>query len=116
MKVLITLMASCLLATSGCADKRKPFIEPPAPDDWVIRYTTPETYCVGVFNAPKRGLVGAGLNLWTIHPARINFVKRNVERLDDGAWLPVPADTMVPEGDSEIREMLRIYKATTHQP
>jgi len=109
----LVLLLAFLVAATGCADRRTPFIEPPAPDDWVAQYTTPEAFCVGVYNQPSRGIIGNTLNLWTIHPARINFAKQLVERLDGESWVPVPSDTRVPDGDDEFREMLRIYKSST---
>lgn len=105
-----------VLAVSGCSDRRIPNIETPAPDHWVTEYSTPEAMCVGVFNKPKQGLIGQVFNAWTIHPARINFTKRNVEWKSDEVWIPVPSETLVPGGDKDNREMLRLYKATTTAP
>jgi len=112
MKGVVILSVFALLA-AGCSDTRLPFIEPPAPDDWVVKYTTPEAFCVGVYNQPSPGLIGRTLNTWTIHPARINFAQQRVERLAGDNWVTVPQETLVPDGDDEIREMLRIYKAST---
>ena len=109
----VVIMGVFVLLATGCSDTRRPFIEPPAPDDWALKYTTPEAFCVGVYNQPSPGLIGRTLNTWTIYPARINFAQQRVERLDGDNWVPVPQETLVPDGDDEIREMLRIYKAST---
>jgi len=113
MRALAYISVLAVLAVSGCSDRRIPSIETPAPDEWVTKYSTPEALCVGVFNNPRRGLLGQVFGLWTIHPARINFNKRNVEWKSGDAWLPVPDETLVPAGDEENREMLRLYKETT---
>lgn len=116
MKQCFVTLVLAALGLSACSDRRVPWIETPAPDHWVTEYSTPEAYCVGVFNNPQRGLVGQILGGWRIHPARINFTKRNVEWKNGESWLPIPAETLVPEGDKDHREMLRLYKATTMSP
>jgi hypothetical protein len=112
-KTNVLFGALVALLTAGCSDTRTPFIEPPAPDHWVVEYTTPEGFCVGVYNEPSRSFIGRIFNAWTIHPARINFAQQRVERFDGKNWVPVPKATLVPDGDDEIRQMLRIYKSTT---
>lgn len=116
MKPAARLSILAALALSGCFDSRLPGIETPAPDHWVTKYSTPEAYCVGVFNNPQRGLVGQIFGGWRIHPARINFANRSVEWKNGDQWIPVPAETLVPEGTKDNRELLSLYKATTASP
>lgn len=116
MRKLAHISILAVLAASGCSDRRIPNIETPAPDHWVTKYSTPEAYCIGVFNNPQRDFFGRIFGAWRIHPARINLSNRNVEWKNGEAWVPVPPETLVPDGDKDNREMLRLYMATTTSP